>query len=86
MEMSKYFELEQPHIIRSMKNVVRIFMDHGKIQVFPRVDNSKYGIGRGATIDLDTMDLQDLVKLQEILNSAVNSQLKRRTGKSEIKY
>ena len=36
--MGKYYELDKPIVIKSIKNVVRIYMDQGKVQVFPRVD------------------------------------------------
>lgn len=75
--MGKYYELEKPIVIKSIKNVVRIYMNHGKVQVFPRVDKSKNGVGRGATIDLETMDLKDLITLREIFNKTVDSQIER---------
>ena len=75
--MGKYYELEKPIVIKSIKNVVRIYMDHGKVQVFPRVDKSKHGIGRGATIDLEIMDLKDLINLREMFNKTVDSQIER---------
>ena len=75
--MRKYYELEEPIVIKSIKNVIKIYMDHGKVQVFPRVDKSKYGIGRGATIDLENMELEDLFLLRDMLNKTFDSQIER---------
>ena len=75
--MGKYYELEEPIVIKSIKNVIKIYMDHGKVQVFPRVDKSKYGIGRGATIDLENMELEDLFLLRDMLNKTFDSQIER---------
>ena len=52
-------------------------MNQGKVQVFPRVDKSKYGIGRGATIDLEIMDLKDLITLREMFNKTVDTRIER---------
>lgn len=72
--MSKYYELEEPIVIKSIKNVVKIYSKYGKVQVFPRVDKSKHGIGRGATIDLEAMNLEDLEYLRNSINTVINSQ------------
>lgn len=75
--MKRYYELEEPIMIKSRKNVVNLYMEHGKVQVFPRVDNTRHSIGRGATIDLETMEIQSLTKLQELLNRTIDLQLEK---------
>lgn len=75
--MGKYYEMEAPIVIKSIKNVLKIYLNHGKFQVFPRVDNTKHGIGKGATIDFEVLDLEDLIYLRDIFNQSVELQLKR---------
>ena len=75
----KYYELETPTIIKSEKNVVKIFKEHGKFQVFPRVLNTKHGIGRGATLDLALLDEETLKQLKSLLNKAIEFQLHERS-------
>lgn len=68
----KYWEVETPVEITSEKNVVKVYEENGKIQVFPRVKSAKFGIGKGATLDLETMELSELQSIQELLNSAID--------------
>ena len=63
--VKRYWELEQPIIYSSDKNVVKVYMNQGKIQVFPSVPSSKYGIGRGATLDLHSFSNERLIDLRE---------------------
>lgn len=84
--MGRYYELEEPTVIKSNKNVVKIYMKYGKVQVFPRVENTKYGIGKGATVDLESMDLKDLLHLRELFNKAIDFQIKGGILENEFKH
>lgn len=71
----KYWEVETPVVIEGEKSVAKIYPENGKIQVFPVVKNTKHGIGRGATLDLETMDIDALKQLQEEINKAIKNQM-----------
>jgi hypothetical protein len=71
----KYWEVEAPKVIEGEKSVAKIYTDNGKIQVFPKVPNTKHGIGRGATLDLETMDVEALKELQKQIDLAIQAQL-----------
>jgi hypothetical protein len=72
---NKYWEKEVPVEIKGEKSVAKIYVEHGKIQVFPVVPNSKHGIGRGATLDLETMDIEALQELQTQIGNAIKAQM-----------
>jgi len=73
--MSKrYWEVETPVVFRSEKNEIRIFNEHGKIQVYPRVEGAAHGVGRGATIDLESMSIEELRELRDLINKAIDAQ------------
>lgn len=78
--MAKYWELEEPVIKKSEKNVVKVFAEQGKLQVFPRVNNSKYGIGRGVTLDLEDFQLDELKELQSLIKHALEHQIEKKKG------
>lgn len=67
----KYWEREQPKIVVLGKNVFKVFLENGKIQVYPKVDTAPNGVGRGSTIDLENMSLNDLSMLNQLINYAV---------------
>ena len=71
----KYWEIETPEIIQSEKNVVKVFVDCGKVQVFPRVAGTAHGIGKGATADLELMDAEQLEELRNLMNATIDVQL-----------
>lgn len=48
--------------------------EDGKIQVFPRVDSSRHGIGRGTTLDLESFINDQLKEIQELINIAIERQ------------
>lgn len=73
--MSKYWETEKPVVLSTEKNEVRVFLDAGKVQVFPKVANTARGIGKGATIDLEAMDVDEMKQLQELISKAIENQL-----------
>ena len=65
-------------MLETNKNVIKIFCEQGKIQVFPRVDSTKHGIGRGATMDLIEFNLEELSDLKRLINEVFNYQMQQR--------
>lgn len=55
----KYWTLEEPVVLKTTKNEIRFFNQHGKIQVYPKIDSGR-GIGKGATINLDGFSQEDI--------------------------
>jgi hypothetical protein len=74
-ENMRYFEKETPSIIKIKKNVIRIYQENGKIQIFPRVESAKYGVGKGVTICLECMDIRELSTLRDLVNQAIKTWL-----------
>ena len=83
--MMKYYEVETPIIRKSEKNVIKLFPMHGKIQVFPRVDGTKHGIGRGATLDFQLFQPNELKEIRDLINDLLDKQLER-FEKGDIKW
>lgn len=71
----KYWETETPVEIKGSKSVAKVYPENGKIQVFPVVANSRFGIGRGATLDLTSFSVEDLKALQAEIGKAIDKQL-----------
>ena len=71
----KYWEVETPKEFWGEKSVAKIYSENGKVQVFPVVKNTKHGIGRGATLDLESMDIDTLKALREEINKAIEIQM-----------
>lgn len=71
----KYWEVEKPIEIKGEKSVAKVYVENGKVQVFPVVATAKYGIGRGTTLDLVTMPVEQLKELQVAINKAIEVQL-----------
>lgn len=71
---SKYWETETPITLTTEKNEVRAYNEAGKIQVYPRISSGR-GIGRGATIDLEGCTVDDLKKIKELINIAIDLKL-----------
>ncbi|MEC0276853.1 hypothetical protein [Peribacillus frigoritolerans] len=69
----KYWLNEEPHILSTEKNEIRFFEQHGKLQVFPKVESSKSGIGRGATINFEGLDMTDIESLVDGMNSIISA-------------
>lgn len=67
----KYWEREQAKVISLGKNVFKLFTENGKIQVYPKVNTAPNGVGRGSTIDLETMNANEQKQLIEVLQYAV---------------
>lgn len=67
----KYWEREQPKVIVLGKNVFKLFVENGKVQVYPKVDTAPNGIGRGSTIDLEQMNKKELQNLIQVMQYAV---------------
>lgn len=72
-----YWNSEKPVTFRTEKNEFRVYEEACKIQVFPIVPNAPRGIGRGATIDLEEMDLEELESFQDTFNSVIESMKER---------
>jgi len=60
-----YWDFEKPTVFKSDKNEVRIYVEHGKFQVFPLLAVDK--VGRGGTIDLLSMDFEELDAFESLL-------------------
>lgn len=73
--MSKYWENEKPTVLSTEKNEVRFFNEAGKVQVYPKVPNTARGIGKGATIDLASMTVEELKELDALIQAAIQQQL-----------
>lgn len=69
----KYWEREKPKVVTIGKNVFKLFLENGKIQVFPKVDTAPNGVGRGSTIDLEHMNMKDLQNLIQLIQYAVSN-------------
>jgi hypothetical protein len=67
----KYWEREQAKVISLGKNVFKLFTENGKIQVYPKVPTATNGIGRGSTIDLETMSDTERKQFLEVIQYAV---------------
>lgn len=70
----KYWETETPKVMVTEKNEVRFFGEAGKVQVYPRISSGR-GIGRGATIDLESFTEAELEELKVLLNEVINKRL-----------
>lgn len=67
----KYWEREQAKVISLGKNVFKLYLENGKIQVYPKVETAKNGVGRGSTIDLEHMNDKELLQLLQVIQYAV---------------
>ena len=74
---NKYWETETPIVIEGEKSVAKIYMENGKVQVFPKVANTKYGIGKGATMDLESMNKASLIAFKEEMIKAIDNQIEK---------
>lgn len=62
-ELKRYWEFEDPKIVRTEANEFRWFKECQKLQVYPIVERAPRGIGRGVTIDLSKIkDATNLIK------------------------
>lgn len=68
-----YWELEAPAVTRLGNNEFRYYKNARKLQVFPVVLNSAYGIGKGATIDLAAMSEKELDKMFSFFEMAIGN-------------
>lgn len=74
---NKYWEEETAKVFQSTKNELRIFENAEKIQCYVRA-NTAHGVGKGTTLDLASMSVEELVGLKEVLVSAIDSSIERR--------
>lgn len=80
MTKKRYWEREKPKIVVLGKNVFKLFLENGKIQVYPKVDSAPNGVGRGATIDLERMKEDELNHLISIMGYAVTEYRKNKVS------
>lgn len=71
----KYWELEKPVELSTEKNVIRVFMENGKVQIFPKVAGTAHGIGKGASADLEMMTIEELEQFRLLINQAIETQI-----------
>jgi hypothetical protein len=69
---AKYWETETPKVLILGKTVLKIFTTNGKVQVFPKVESAPNGVGRGSTIDLESMNKTDMDNLVKAIQYAVS--------------
>lgn len=69
----RYWEKEEPEIHTFGKNVIKIFHKAGKIQIFPRVPTAPNGVGKGSTLDLESMAAEERQNLILVLQKAIFS-------------
>lgn len=74
----KYWELEKPVELSTEKNVIRVFMENGKAQIFPKVAGTAHGVGKGATVDLEMMTIEELEQFRLLINQAIETQVASR--------
>lgn len=74
----KYWELEKPVELSTEKNVIRVFMENGKVQIFPKVAGTAHGIGKGASADLEMMTIEELEQFRLLINQAIETQVASR--------
>lgn len=60
-KLKRYWEFEEPKILRTKSNEFRLFKECKKLQIFRIVEKAPRGIGKGVTIDLT--ELKDPEKL-----------------------
>lgn len=70
-----YWEREKPVEFKTVKNVIKVYFENGKVQVFPRCDRARHGIGRGGTISLEDMTIEELLDFRALINEAIQVQL-----------
>jgi hypothetical protein len=70
---ARYWETETPEVMAVGKTVLKVFRKNGKIQVYPRVQGSPNGVGRGATIDLEKMSAAEREKVKTLLLETITN-------------
>ena len=71
----KYWENEDPSVMELGKNQLRYYEKAGKLQVYPLAPNTPHGVGRGATLDLTSMSVDELDSLKGFITRAIDDQL-----------
>lgn len=67
----KYWETEEPTVIQTEKTIIKFYFENEKVQIFPVIPKTAYGVGKGVTIDLSTMETAELQELHEAFNKAI---------------
>lgn len=71
----KYWENEEPEVFELGKNQFRYYAQAGKLQVYPLAPNTPHGVGRGATIDLAGMSLDEVRQFKAVVNGVLDDTL-----------
>lgn len=80
----RYWENEKPSVFNFGRNQFRHYPKAGKLQVYPKVENSPHGVGRGATIDLREMTVEELEQLKIIVDMAVTLEIAKEKGEDAV--
>lgn len=64
-EFVKYWEHETPVVVETTKNEVRFFSQHGKVQVYPKIESGR-GVGKGASIAFDGFTSAELTEFKKL--------------------
>jgi len=71
--MTKYWEEEEPDVIEAGRNRIKIYPEAGKIQVFTMLEGAPHGVGKGATINLLEMNMDELADLKDKLVAVIEA-------------
>lgn len=72
-QKQRYWEREQAKVVILGRNVLKLYASNGKIQVFPKVETAKNGVGRGSTIDLEHMNETEMRQLLQVIQYAISN-------------
>ncbi|HZW82056.1 MAG TPA: hypothetical protein VFF14_01365 [Candidatus Deferrimicrobium sp.] len=75
--MNKYWEKEVAVTKNFGKNQIRVYAVNGKVQVYPLAPNLKYGVGSGATIDIESMSYDEAEEMLALIQVAVKTHFGR---------
>ena len=78
----KYWEREEPKVVPLGNNILKLFIQAGKIQVYPKVDTAPNGVGRGSTIDIENMTIKEMENLIKVIQYAITEFTKIKSQKS----
>lgn len=74
---AKYWETETAKVLKTEKNEIRVFQENGKIQVYPLVPSAPNGVGKGSTIDIQSMSPAELYELEALLMNTIRMHSER---------
>jgi hypothetical protein len=61
MAVNKYWEKETPVIKDFGGTQLRLYRNAKKLQIFPLLPNTKYGVGKGVTVDFEEMTPEEVL-------------------------